>query len=355
MNKDFLNLITPMLLMMLMTFGAYFAMLYRRDRRHQNELEMEKVHLEREKLEIEKERKSITEDLTYQSNGNGGYIIFDLKDKSKAMFHDLLSGFEEYAKLRGYKISFSIDTSIVDKVAFKFTLQDSGVNVSTQTVRKDIQDYIAKVSKGENFDDLPVVVSQMEHDLILTTLKNRLNFLQSNYNLEKNSREYYESFLKKIASSSFGFSQAAPIYIQTGGTHVPKSLTAMNSPNALVGDNNVYENNSDNSDHSCINISNSFNKKREQVNKIDELIKLIQQEANIDEIKRQTLLTNFDKIKEEITDEEQPNKSKIFKWLSNTKAILETLVLSHHTVEAVNWVYENLNFVIHNIVTQIPS
>ena len=216
-------------------------------------------------------------------------------------------------------------------------------------MRSDIKDYIEKVKGGENFDDLPVVISSEEHSLVSATLKNRISFLQHNYNLEKNTREHYENLLKKLSFSSNGFGQQPAIFIQTGGVNTPKHLLANNSQNVLLGEDVMYENNSDNSDHSEITISNSFNKRKEQVAKLDELIKLLKEEKEIKEDDRQTLITNFDKIREEITDEETPNKSKLFKWFSNTKKILENVVLTHHTTEAIHWIYENFNFLLHHL------
>lgn len=92
-----------------------------------------------------------------------------------------------------------------------------------------------------------------------------------------------------------------------------------------------------------IKLSNSLNKKKETANKISELIDLIRREQNADDDQKQSLITNFDKIKEEIF-EEQPSKPKIFKWLSNTKGLLEKLVLSHDAIQAIDWLYKNLNF-----------
>jgi hypothetical protein len=97
-----------------------------------------------------------------------------------------------------------------------------------------------------------------------------------------------------------------------------------------------------------IKISDLIIDRKETADKIEELIQLIRQVPNIEDQQRQSLITNFDKVKEEIS-EEKPDKSKIFKWLSNTKGVLENLVLTHHVTEAVQWVYENLNFVIHHI------
>ncbi len=95
-----------------------------------------------------------------------------------------------------------------------------------------------------------------------------------------------------------------------------------------------------------IKISDSLNGKNDTADKITDLINLIRNEQNIRDEQKQSLITNFDKVREEVL-EEKPDKSKIFKWLSTTKGILENLVLSHHVTEAVHWVYNNLNFLIH--------
>lgn len=95
-----------------------------------------------------------------------------------------------------------------------------------------------------------------------------------------------------------------------------------------------------------IQVSSSVNERNETVNKISELIDLIRQQQNADANLKQSLITNFDKVKEELL-EGQPSKSNIFKWLSNTQVVLEKLVLSHEVVQAIDWVYNNLNFVSH--------
>ena len=97
-----------------------------------------------------------------------------------------------------------------------------------------------------------------------------------------------------------------------------------------------------------IRIADNINGRKATADKIDELISLIRQEPNIEDQQRQSLITNFDKVKEEIA-EDKPDTSKIFKWLTTTKGILENLVLTHHVTEAAQWVFENLNFVIHHI------
>jgi hypothetical protein len=141
--------------------------------------------------------------------------------------------------------------------------------------------------------------------------------------------------------------------IYSGQTQNPIQTNSTNIKNEIfMGDKIEVGNITNNSGQIIIGkdikISDSLNGKKESADKIEELIKLIRQEPNISDEQRQSLITNFDKVKEEVL-EEQPDKSKIFKWLSNTKGILENLVLTHHVTEAAHWVYDNLNFAIHHI------
>jgi hypothetical protein len=97
-----------------------------------------------------------------------------------------------------------------------------------------------------------------------------------------------------------------------------------------------------------IRISTSPEEVKQVSDKIEELIKLFRQE-NIEDEQRQSLITNFDKVKEEIVEEKQLDKAKIFKWLSKTKKILENVVLANHTREVIHWIYESFQFVIKSI------
>lgn len=95
-----------------------------------------------------------------------------------------------------------------------------------------------------------------------------------------------------------------------------------------------------------IKVSDSINGRNETTHKISELIDILRQQQDIDSNQKQSLITNFDKVKEELC-EEHPSTPKIFKWLSNTKEVLEKLVLTHEITQAVDWLYKNLNFIFH--------
>jgi cbb3-type cytochrome oxidase subunit 3 len=268
-----------------------------------------------------------------------GYIVFDLPDNHRNFFHDLLKGFEEYAKLKGYNIAFSIDSSVANKVGFKFTIEENSFNIDNQTIREDINEYINKVRKGESLDDLPVIISPREHDLILTTMKNRISFLQHSYNLQTNSIAYYENLFKKVNDSNWGIQPA--IFIQTGGINMPTTYFSNNSKSVAQGlENSSIAQNKD----SRITISNSFNIRKEQINQIEEIVREIKKENDISNKATQSLIEYFNKIKEELSEEEVPNKSKVSKWLGKIKETMQGMDLSHKTAEAIKWLYDSFDY-----------
>src|SRR5260370_39373144 len=125
------------------------------DRRETMRLEMEEQR-ERKRLELEEKRLEAEESARYSEErtrdeaataqnsgaGSGGYIVIELPEKERPMFHDLLKGFEDYAKLKGYHIAFSIDSSHDRRIAFKFTVKNDGFVVGQERVRKDFKEYI---------------------------------------------------------------------------------------------------------------------------------------------------------------------------------------------------------------------
>jgi hypothetical protein len=93
-----------------------------------------------------------------------------------------------------------------------------------------------------------------------------------------------------------------------------------------------------------ITISDSSEGRQETINKINELIGLIQGCTNVDLEKRETIAQTFGKVKEELS-QTSPSKAKIFNWLVSIKAGFDTLVFSHEVTEAIRWISNNLNFV----------
>ena len=218
-----ISLFSLILLSLAVTGGLYFALLWRKDRRNQEIIQKELASQQRkhqmELLEIQKKQAEVEMEERYRDRklqeeqlrqsmefkeqessgpGSGGYIILDLPQDHIPAFNDLLKGFEDFAKIKGYEIRFSSDTTFPNKIAFKFTLGDEGINVSTQRVKEDLQEYIQKVQSGETLVELPIILPETEHNLLLTLMKNRINFLQHNYNLKKNAVEFYEKLIHEF-------------------------------------------------------------------------------------------------------------------------------------------------------------
>ena len=263
------------------TLLVFFYMIWLRERRvdrmnsqefqrKQLEIELERLHVEKYERHQRERREEEGAVRRAVGEGTGGFIVVDLPDKHRSLFHDLLKGFEEYSRLKGYSVSFSIDSTFPNRIAFKFTLTDSGVVVGADRVRKDFREYLGKVQSGDAFEDIPVVTSIEEHELVVTTLKNRISFLQHSYNLEKNARELYEMLVQRI--KSMPVLPAQNVVVQTGGSHNAPSYTALNSPRALLGDSSTFADQS-------VRVNVSFKERQAQLASIVRLLELLEREA----------------------------------------------------------------------------
>jgi hypothetical protein len=89
-----------------------------------------------------------------------------------------MQGFGEYAKLKGYNITFAMDASLPGKVGIKFVIMDAGVTVSTATVKKDVDEYINKMRNSDNLRDMPIVTDPIEHDRLVSVITMRFSYLK---------------------------------------------------------------------------------------------------------------------------------------------------------------------------------
>jgi hypothetical protein len=269
---------------------------------------------------------------------SGGYIIIDVPETQKSMINDLLKGFEEFAKLKGYEIAFSSDNSIKNRFAFKFTITEVGVTVTTQQVRSDINGYINRVKNNDDFENLPILSTIEEHCLVVTALKNRLSMLRFNNTAQRNVIEMYEKILNTIGNTKLGvFQQPTQTFlIGSNPMNNLKNYSANNSSNFIQGEDNFYK---DQSQHHIA--TNSFNDSKEVSKKIAFLMELLRNE-NIDEKDKHSLTSNLDKINEELTEQEQPDKQRISKWYNGLIKIVERVVLTHEASQAFAWLSQIL-------------
>lgn len=320
------ELLNTSMLMVAVIFGLYFFMSWRKE-----------SQMSRKELDLQ--RKTLEESIKVKStpNNDDGFIIIDVPAEHRSLFHDFLKGFEDFAKIRGYRVSVSVNHTSDSEFKFKFTILDSGISVSTDTVRNDFNDYLKKVESGDSLDDLPVVVTNEEHDLLLTSLKNRINFLQHSYNLTKNTVEYYEKLLK-AAPLQAGFHSAPPVIVQTGGHLHSQSHNAIGAQSVVQGENNqLTQISTDNS----VRISESFNERKNQIDGLANLIQLLKSESENHSAQKAAI--ELEKVKGELEDEEKPDSNRIAKWLKKSKDFLSNVKRTKALFDSAKGVYDSFN------------
>lgn len=112
-----------------------------------------------------------------------GYTVLDIMEHERGLLVDVLRGFEDYAKLKGYGVTGSYDTSVRGTVAVKFTLLD--VAGEGRNVKQDIQEYLDKLGHQKVLDDIPERAPNEEHEQTFAILKSRLQFLYGNPGLHE--------------------------------------------------------------------------------------------------------------------------------------------------------------------------
>ena len=275
-----------------------------------------------------------------QNDDTKTYIIIDLPEMYRGMFQDFLQGFEEFCKLKGYSVKFSVDNSVPDKFAFRVEVDEKS-GLTSEQFKKDFKEYSDKVRIGSSFDNMPKVISEADYKRAVSKLNGRIKFLvEQNKNLKLKS-DVTENILKQLDNINFKLNaqQQPPNVIVNFGSNTSMSPVQNLANNLTQGNNSPINDSSVN-----IEISNSFNKRKEQVTKIDEIIKMLYAEKGNDE-ELSKLRTELSKIKIELEEKEQPDKSRISKALDKLYLGTEALVFAHHTVDAINWLLESFKYV----------
>lgn len=307
--------ITPLLTL---TLGSIFAVIYLRNQ--SNSKTNQQVH-------IDNSNEGSNADL-------GGYVVVDIPNENKSLFQDLLKGFEEYAEAKGYKVTISTDTSIDGKIAFKFTILEYGVTTSPNQVKRDLNEYVRKIQSGDTFDDLYEISESIEVQRVIMALKNRVSFLQQNYQVEKNTKEFYEQFFNKLNLNSISHSPMSIHLNQSNQGAIEmdsKSYSANNSANVMQGDNhsNILETGD-------IKIGITHNERVNQLEMLDKLLAVM--DSNDEKIVKAK--RKIESVKDELQDEENPDKKSIFKWLTKVKEILDTAKTAEKIYKHAKDVYE---------------
>ena len=314
---ELINVILPTAgIMAAMGFVMLFFREWRVGRDRDFDYKKEELKLRKLQLEVSEGNRSsihIDNDIGNQSVDLGGYVTIEMPDERKSLFHDLLKGFEDYAAIKGYKVSISIDSSQNGKLSFKIAIDDFGVVGTRDSVKNDLNEFIEKIKNGDSLDDLDEVIGNLDHARLIMALKNRIQMLQSHYDVQKNVNEYYQTFFSQLPTQSISHTQ--PINIYNGDNQMDKrKYISNNSANVMQGDNhsNLIEGNS-------INIGATLSEKNERVEGLNELIRLLKLST---EETRDTTVRHLENVKEELTEEKTPDEESISKWLGKATGLL---------------------------------
>jgi hypothetical protein len=286
--------------------------------------------------ELLNQLKNVSTSKEHSAKDSGGYIVLELTNEQISLFQDLFKGFEDFATLRGYTISLSIDNSIPNRVGFKFTIQDTGVIVSTQTVWGDIKDYLDRIKNEESLENLPIVIPVEDHKIVLKTLQSRISFLRENYQLQKSAIKIYERLLDKLNSPNTIISSLPPVFIQTEKSNYRNQNLLHHALKEIeVEDITIVENK--------VKIGKSFVERKNQLDSISKLIKLIARDEIVEDDKKDIAVLNLEKVKSEIEEEGEPDKARVKKWLEKAKPILDEEDFEDEVLELRDKVYDLFN------------
>jgi hypothetical protein len=287
---------------------GYAVRIWLRERREDRELKLKQFGLEIDRLAQQVKQESRAEARGAEQSmaekagpGSGGYIVVEMPEAERPLFHDLLKGFEDYAKLKGYELAFSIDSSLEGHIAFKFTVKNDGFVVGAERVRSDFKEYMENIRNGEveDLDHLPVITNLEEHNLVVIT----------------NVR-------------SFPALPAPSVIVQTGGTMDSRKYDARHSTRLIQGDNNTYTDSSVN-----IDIGQSFTERQARIAGVDDLVERLKasevQTPDVQKARRA-----LENVRDEITDVKEPDKSTVKKWLEIAKSSMATAALGLEVTEA---------------------
>lgn len=89
--------------------------------------------------------------------------------------------------------------------------------------------------------------------------------------------------------------------VQTGGTMDSRSYRSIDSSHVIQGESNKLVD-------TRINIESSFNRRKNQIDQLAELIDLLKNESESKKEEREQVILNLEKIRDELGDEEQPDE-----------------------------------------------
>lgn len=251
----------------------------------------------------------------------GGFAFIEMLDEHKALFADAMNGFADFAKLKGYNVEFSLDTTSPGRVGIRFTILDSGVTVSTATVRRDVDEYIERLRSADDLSDMPIVDNLVEHGRLVSALQARFSFLRMQAEMLAIEANFYKRIVNEWnAGASRAVSYASPVQIHftnEGSRNMRDSYNAENSQNVAQGKGAKAL-----TKGSTVVLGSTHTETAEQINSLKELEAAIR-EAELPDETKQAAVRHVLNAREEIENSTNPNPDDVGKWLGRADTALK--------------------------------
>lgn len=282
---------------------------------------------------VESKTKELQLEIEHLREAAKGYVTLDIPEEQKPMFIDLLRGFEEFSAIKGFPIAFSLENSKANKISFKMNIRSEVIR-SLKQVETDWKEYINKVGKGDELNDLPMVLPFAQHNSLLLAMRNRISFLTHTYTAQKNVIEFYKQALSELPKLIASAGPSQTFYVQDAATVDLARYSSVNSTQVAQGRSNKVSENT-----ATIRIGATARERYEQAKTIDKLVALLQTEVAESKQANEAVRVLLN-VKDELTEDKPAEPSRVQKWLETAKASLQTLSLGNDTTEALKAVWE---------------
>lgn len=304
----------PFIIIIALLFAFWFAMRYERNHRRAQELEYHRIDNSRTNITMASEQPT-----------PGGYEFITIDDEFKPVFLDVMNGFADYAKMKGYEVEISIDNSHSGKVGLRVAILDRGVTVSTNTVRNDVQDYIRRFQNNADFSDMPMAQNSAEHSYLVNALSARFSHMKTQIELHQITEKHLKFLLEEVRNNKFSSIGYQPVnnhihfITSQEANNLRDNYTANNSQNVAQG-----KGASATTIGSTIQIGNTYRERAERIEALKNFI-IDTEAANIPVATKSDVVRYLTNAREEMENEERPDADAVGKALEKANNALSAL------------------------------
>ena len=234
-----------------------------------------------------------------------GWIELNIEEKHYNDFVELLNGFERFAKLKGFSVKHKF--SETDK---QLTIVFGTQSHDKERLAEEFEEYLSVFQDDTIISHFFDNAKTSDEVLEVTKLRNQLVSIKANLECERNNNEFLRNIIQNLSTLKATITVNNDIGLKD--KIMKKVYNVSHSSGAIVGEGNLLVKGS--------NIALNDSNKSDCIDLINKLLELIEQENDTNE--KSELKRLIQNSKEEI-EEDDPNESRIERWLIKAKEISE--------------------------------